>query len=373
MQNAQPLSLTQHTLYADLLQRCLDAAFDTDFPDNGSFIKREVSGRGYFYYQGYTPASATGEQGRRFQRYAGPADDPEIAKRVERFNQIKTSAKERRELVRSLRAIGLPSPDALTGDLTDALWRAGLFRLRGVLIGTVAYQTYTGLLGVRLDPASAMTADLDIAQFHSIAMSVDDALPPILGTLRSVDPTFHDIPHQIDGRTATAFVNARGYRVEFLTPNRGSDEHQGRAAPMPTLGGAAAQPLRFLDYLIYQPVRSVLLHKAGVPVLVPDPARYAIHKLIVSTQRRADSEASFAKARKDLLQSGSLVRAYQTLRRPEEIGHAWLEAWDRGPQWRRHLAVGAAQLDGRDELRAAIEAACAEGARDPATAGLDEI
>src|ERR1700756_5202884 len=37
----------------------------------------------------------------------------------------------RRMLVFSLRAAGLPSPDVLTGDVVEVLWRAGFFQLRG--------------------------------------------------------------------------------------------------------------------------------------------------------------------------------------------------------------------------------------------------
>ncbi len=39
---------------------------------------------------------------------------------------------------------------------------------------------------------------------------------------------------------------------------------------MPSLGGAVAEPLRFLDFLIHEPVRAVLLYKGGIPVLVPE-------------------------------------------------------------------------------------------------------
>ena len=72
-----------------------------------------------------------------------------------------------------------------------------------------------------------------------------------------------------------------GFRVEFLTPDGCSDDQEGKPVPMPALGGAAAFPPRLLDYLIHQPIRVVLLHGTGVPVLVASPERYAIHKLTV--------------------------------------------------------------------------------------------
>ena len=46
-----------------------------------------------------------------------------------------------------------------------------------------------------------------------------------------------------------------------------------------------AQPLRFLDFLIRDPEPTVILHGPGIYVHVPAPARYAVHKLIVSHRR----------------------------------------------------------------------------------------
>ena len=71
-----------------------------------------------------------------------------------------------------------------------------------------------------------------------------------------------------------AFENQRHYKVQFLTGNRGSDDHTGKAAEMPALAGAAAEPQRFLDFLIRDPGRTVFFHRTGIPVTVPAPARY---------------------------------------------------------------------------------------------------
>jgi hypothetical protein len=72
-------------------------------------------------------------------------------------------------------------------------------------------------------------------------------------------------------------------------------------SPMPALGGTSAENLRFLDFLIYEPVRTVLLHREGVSVNVPAPERYAVHKLIVASRRLTDALGR-AKRDKDLLQ-----------------------------------------------------------------------
>jgi hypothetical protein len=135
---------------------------------------------------------------------------------------------------------------------------------------------------------------------------------------------------------ATAIVNAAGFKIEFLTPDRSKDEYGDEPTPMPALGGASAQPLRYLDFLIHRPVRSALLHRAGVAVLVPAPERFAVHKLIVSELRRHDRESAI-KARKDLDQAGVLIEGLTMRSAKLDLGFAWLEARDRGPRWRQHL------------------------------------
>lgn len=348
-------SLTLDTLYADLKQKSFDAAF-AEFPENGSFERRSHNGRDYFYYRGYS-------EGRRRAVYVGPAKDPEIIKRIEDFHRLKIAFKERRELVRILVREGYPPPVAFVGDLLEALARAGLFRLRVVIVGTVAFQCYGSELGVTLPRAQQTTQDLDLAQFHSVSVLVDDQAPSISDALVSVDPTFQPVPHQGDRASSTTFHNATGFRVEFLTPNTGSDEHEGRPARIPALTGIGAQPLRFLDFLIYGAQRAVVLHKGGVLVNIPAPERFAIHKLIVS-ERRADFEESRTKARKDLTQAALLIEALHQRRLQRDLADAWIEAWKRGPAWREALRRARSKLDPEIDraLRVAIqEVSDAEG------------
>ncbi|MFC5423835.1 MAG: hypothetical protein DI537_56945 [Stutzerimonas stutzeri] len=218
------------TLYSELAQRALDESFVSDFDINGRFITNEVRERRYWYFDG--PAIG----GKKQRMYVGPADDPEIAKRVEEFKELKAATKERRQLVRTLvREAHLPAPENFAGQVVEALAKAGFFRLRGVLVGTVAYQCYSAMLGVRLASSAMVTADADFAQFYSISVAVEDEMPPVLDTLKAVDRTFRAVPSQADSRVSTQFVTRSQYKVEFLTPNRGSDDFAGRPAPMPAL------------------------------------------------------------------------------------------------------------------------------------------
>ncbi len=328
----QPIPLALQTAFADLIERCLDAGFDRDFDEQGQFVKVNSKGREYWYFQLYGG-------GTRIRRYVGPVAEEAVTQRVEAFGRLKGDFTQRRESVRAL-STSLPQPDALTGNIIDALWKAGFFRLRGVLVGTVAFQTYAGLLGMKLPGAAIMTQDSNFAQFKAISDAVGDSLPPILEVLKSVDETFEPVAN-LDGPAAVAFSNQQKYRVEFLTPNRSKDEYGSRPAAMPALGGASAQPLRFLDFLIHEPVWSVILHRGGIPVRVPQPARYAVHKLIVSTQRPAQSRA---KADKDLIQAGLLIEAL-SVRRSFELGEALHMAEMSGPKWKAAISRAATGLD----------------------------
>lgn len=327
------IDLMFQTMLAELADRTFDAQFASDFDMKGRFVSVPVKGRDYWYFD--TP-TADGVK----RRYVGPASDSEITDRVTTHRELKNIAKNRRQLVSTLtRQAGMVAPDRMTGDVTEALAKAGLFRLRAVLIGTVAFQCYSGILGLRLPSAAMQTGDADYAQDFAISAEVGDSLPPVLELLQSVDPTFRAVPHQADKARMTVFQNATEYRVEFLTSNRGSDDFTGKPSPMPALGGASAENLLYLDFLIYDAVRTVMLHRSGVSVVVPAPERYAVHKLIVVSQRRDDASGTL-KSAKDALQASILCQGLLETRRGEDLKDAYEEAWNRGPSWQEALLSG---------------------------------
>jgi hypothetical protein len=333
----QQIDLVYRTMLAELAQRSLDATFNTEFPEAGRFHKTNVKDREYWYFENRV-------DGKDVRRYVGPADDPDIAKRVAAFGAGKDDYRARRKLVSTLiREARLPAPERLTGDLVEAFSKAGLFRLRAVLVGTIAFQCYPALLGIRLPSSPMQTGDIDFAQFHAVSVSVEDSLPPVLEILHSVDPSFRPVPDVSDGRKDTKFINASQYKVEFLTPNTGSDDYASLPASMPALGGASAQPLRFLDFLIHEPVRTVMLHKAGIPVLIPSAERFAVHKLIVASRRRDDLQGRM-KREKDLRQVEVLASALQTVRQTDDLISAFEEAWNRGRHWREALKNGLSMI-----------------------------
>ena len=127
------IDLVYRTMFAELGQRCADAAFEAAFPLGGRFVSTTRNGRGYWYFDLPT-------DGKIHRKYVGPRSDTEITKRVEAFREIKDDLRARRKLVSTLtREAGLTAPERFTGDVVEALANAGLFRLRGVLVGTAAF------------------------------------------------------------------------------------------------------------------------------------------------------------------------------------------------------------------------------------------
>lgn len=335
-------SLVAQTTYAELLERCLSSAFGQAFEGEGTFSPKTIKGRRYWYFQQPTTA------GRR-QRYVGP-ETPELLERISHHRQRQDDERERRTLVSALtRSFGLPAPVPSIGEVVTTLAQAGIFRLRAVLVGTVAYQTYPAMLAAKLPNALLQTSDVDIAQFTEISMAIGDRTAPMLEILRGVDNTFREVPSLARGEPATSFIAKGGLRVDFVTPNTGPNTDRPRNL---TALQTSAHPLRYLDFLIRDPIHAVMLHKAGVLVSVPAPERFAIHKLILALER---SEL-VSKRDKDIAQAQSLILTLLE-KRAYEIQLVWDEAFARGPKWRKLLLGGVKNMSpgARDLLLRAMK------------------
>ena len=144
--------------------------FRRRIPANGTLLQQQRAGRSYWYYRGYAPALDGGAPTRSL-KYVGPAGDPDIERRVAAFGSIKADHRARRDLASRLRRAGLPAPLPFDGAVVAALARTGMFRLRAVLVGSTAYQSYGGLLGVKL-VAAPTPPRTDVAQI--LASLADD-------------------------------------------------------------------------------------------------------------------------------------------------------------------------------------------------------
>lgn len=335
----EKLPISIQTLYADLVERAWSGSVSELTGRGGSAYARPAAdGRRYLYWQ---PPTIAGR--RPPAEYIG-IDNETNHRRLALRQETVAARKERRDMVRSLRAARLPAPDKMTGEILAILAEAGAFRLRVVLVGSVAFMCYPGLLGVRIPASLARTGDLDIAQFHSVAIAVDDEIEDnLLSLLQRVDKGFTAIASPTDSRHTQRYSLRRGeeevYAVDVLCPLRGPERD--RVTYLRALR-SHAQTLRFLDFLLYQEVNAVALHGAGIPLNVPAPERYALHKILISPLRISNPRSQ-AKARKDIDQASALVLALAELR-PDDLADAWRELLDRGASWREKAARGIKRL-----------------------------
>jgi len=101
------------------------------------------------------------------------------------------------------------------------------------------------------------------------------------------------------------FRTADGFLLDLITPmRRRSDTNP---LPMDELDAGAA-PVQYLDWLTEDPAPTVALWGSGVPINIPQPARFAVHKLILAQKRDVGSRP---KRQKDLAQADALIDALE--------------------------------------------------------------
>lgn len=289
-----PNRLPQATqlLYSEILQKV--AARPLAHLSGGSFVTKTLKGGKYWYHQTRT---ARGQ----VQRYLGRETDALL----ESIRAAKANAegdqpilKERQRLVAMLLAGGANGEKGRPGKILQGMADAGLFVTGGVLVGSYAFSCYANMLGVRLDDALRRTEDMDFSVEREIEVGINRALKEDLieadaglTTPKQINPWI--VPFNM--------LTPDGFQVEFLTTKNDPSEK----APVPIdRFGIHAQPLEFMDYLIEDTQAAVVLYGAGIPVVVPNPARYAIHKIAISTRRPVGHQLKIAK---DLKQAASLI------------------------------------------------------------------
>lgn len=314
----KPIPLATLTMYADLAERVPEVG------DAEATVVRKIE-RGITYLRLQRWVGAV-----RVVEHLGRADDPDVQAKAQAAQDGMAQRALRREQVSLLRK-AIPGPPSLLGKILDAVASAGLFQRGVVLVGTAAYQCYPPLVGHMMPTGSDMTQDADFAT-ADLAVTGDVEGETLEAILRRADPTFTGIP-ELDPRAfPSRFTTTTGFRVDVLTPRRRREDSH----PMPLRNlRAGAAPLQHLDWLIADAVSAVALHGAGVRVRLPQPARYAVHKLVVA-QRREGAQA--AKRQKDLIQARALFEALERYD-PYALEDALANARARGRDgWARPIA-----------------------------------
>ena len=329
------VSLVAQTTYAQLVDSLL--ASETGYPaDGASLVSKRIKGHTYWYVQRVIG-------GKKSQTYLG-RETPDILEVIERWRSARAQASSRAELVAIARAGGLHVVSAPEAKVLTQLAHA--FRIGAVLVGSHAFAVLGNMLGVRWQDAIVRTDDIDIAHDPTIAVAMNANAKPMSMTselgasplLSILDPT----------SPATSFqVRGTHVQVDLLTPMIGKEQRG--PVPIPALG-AAATPLRFLDYLIEESQPAAIVGGEGVLVNVPRPGRFAFHKLIVAGRR---TSAAKTKANKDRIHASSLLRVLIS-DLPGELTLAWKALSERGRGWTDGAREQIAHLEDDlvDELRA---------------------
>lgn len=328
------LPLETQTLYAEFLDQLVAMhARRTIGLAPGCFTTKTVKGETYCYFQYSDPGGVSR------QAYVGKqsAALAKVVTSYERGRSIQTADLERlHRLCAQLRAGGALVTDPASSRVLKALAESGVFHLGGVLVGTHAFTVYGNLLGVRWDSAFVKTQDIDIAGQASLDIAVPDLHVNVPAVLENLQMGFLPVPSFNRKEPSTSFkIRGQSVRVDFLTPTRRPRQE---GTVFISRLGVAAQALKFLDYLLEAHIPAGVIDGGGVLVNVPDPARYAFHKLLVSRSRDLGSQM---KAEKDLNQAVQLIDVLVE-DRPGDLALAWDGLRRRGREWKKPVCAALA-------------------------------
>lgn len=324
----QPIEI--QTLYAELLEQL--AAYEAQRAIGhlpGGFVTKSLKGHTYYYFQFLEPG------GTKRQVYLG-RQDAVLDAVVKRFESAREDVAEDQSSIHRLCALlrvgGALTTDAASARVIRGLADSGVFRLGGVLVGTHAFMVLGNVLGVSWSGAGLRTQDVDVAAERRMGIAIPGEGADVPAALESLEMGFLPVPGLDAASPTTSFkVRGQGLRVDLLAP---SSRDKGPVTIHRF--SAVAQPLRFLDYVMEGAIRAAVINGGGVSVAVPDPARFALHKLIVAGERPA---LQTTKRDKDLWQAGQLLEVL-TADRPGDVVLAWEALVVRGSGWERRVHTG---------------------------------
>ncbi|MDT8394961.1 MAG: GSU2403 family nucleotidyltransferase fold protein [bacterium] len=330
------IPLETRTLYAELMEQLI--AFEAHRSIGklpGTFTTKEVKGETYHYFQYSEPG------GVKKQTYLGK-DSPALRKVVKNFHEERESNRLDREgiqrLCALLRAGGALVTDTASARVIRSLGEAGVFHLGGVLVGTNAFIVLGNLLGARWDKAALRTLDIDIAGGARMEVAVPQSRADIPEALENLQMGFLPVPPFNSREPCTSFkVRGKPLRVDLLTPKRKGS--RGGPARLPRFNASAIQ-LPYMDYLIENPVKAAAINGGGILVNVPDPARFAYHKLLTAGER---SVTEHTKVEKDILQAAQVFDLLFE-ERPEDVKMAREAILGRGKTWLKKVGDGVKRL-----------------------------
>jgi hypothetical protein len=332
------INLQTRTLYAELLEQLqvLEAS-RTISSLKGSFAIRENNGTEFVYFHCYFPG------GKLEQIYIGKRNE-QTESLMREHAEGKAEALEIRERIKRLTAqvsagFDMPTDKAMVR-VIRSLADAGVFRNGGVLVGTHAFKAIGTMLGVRWPMQSQFTTDIDIAADRKVTIAIPTIKADIPAAIESLKMGFYPVGRlNLKEPSTTYAIRKSQLRLDILTPKTTESD----APIFVARFNCAAAPISYLAYPLEKPAQAVIVDTEPVLVHLPQPARYALHKLIVSQVRDVTNSA---KSEKDLYQAYQLLSVLQE-DRPYDILPAWENLISRGPKWKKNAEAGLVEMERR--------------------------
>ncbi len=322
------LSPAAQTNFAELFEQARAAALDRSVRDlPGSFNKKTVKGREYWYWQ------VRDLQGVNRQVYLGPDDE-----RLARLIRLQAEGRSRASddlaaLASACVSLGCMTVIPQHFTVINRMAEYGFFRAGGVLVGTHAFIAMANMLGVRWS-SGWRTSDVDVAHTGknvSLALA-ENARADMHDAITSLEMGLLPQQSLASGPAATYITARKDIRVDLLTTAGRQDEVY-LYEPL----NVRLQPLKFMEFSLEHTTQTALIAGEQVVVVnIPSPMRYALHKLVIMGERE---EAFRTKIGKDAGQVAALVE-YGLLRAPAALKSAAEDLMARGPGWRSRAKEG---------------------------------
>jgi hypothetical protein len=292
----------------------------------GTLKQRTQSGRQYWVRE-YIRVD-----GKKTDEYIGAVDSVD-QDRIARWESEIAIAKSLASGSASLRLFGYQRIERKPAAVLEVFFNRGLIQGGLTLVGSHAYGALLNELGV-IAPGYA-THDIDVARAQAMAIALGRDVS-FGNLLNESGLTFVPVPGMPSRRPSASFKlpGAELLAVDLLVPGR----KLGELVPVKELS-TYAQAIPLLDFLVHEPVDSVALSPNQViPVKVPAPERFVIHKLFSSQSRKADR----SKVAKDLDQAAVLTAALED-QTPGSLRALWRRVPSAGKSAARRGAAAAAK------------------------------
>lgn len=257
----------------------------------GTLKRRTQSGKRYWVREHIRV------DGRKVDEYLGPEASLDPAQ-VEALSGEIELAKALAAGSAQLRLLGYQRIERKPAAVLEVFYNRRLIEAGLTLVGSHAYGALLNECGVAA--AGYRTQDIDVARSQPLAVALPDGVT-FQQLLRESGLPFVPVPGMPSHRPSASFKlpGAETLAVDLLVPG----PRIGQVVPVKELA-THAQAVPLLDFLVGEPLEGVILSPNQViPVKLPAPERFVVHKLFSSQSRTGDRD----KIGKDLDQAATLA------------------------------------------------------------------